>query len=161
MIDRYLGVGHSLDRDRDKASQSGLPHCCTIEQSDEVMGKSVAQATNQGTACKAFGDLFLKNVHQCREDQLASTGIEPCFPYVRFPPSSWPDRCLHRGWKQTSVAWISKGQLPIRHPVGSCLLPGSDQLAITVTIECRPLRNLWLLATLQCDVDVGLLTQLF
>ena len=37
---------------------------------------------NDGFTHVAFGDLFLRDIRQYREERLAGTGLEPLFPAV-------------------------------------------------------------------------------
>jgi uncharacterized protein (TIGR00290 family) len=57
-----------------------LPWPCSNERYQEIMAVFVAEARAAGIACFAFGDLFLQDIRQYRETQLAGTGIEPIFP---------------------------------------------------------------------------------
>jgi uncharacterized protein (TIGR00290 family) len=57
-----------------------LPDPCSNEQCDEIMGGFTAKVAAEGVECMAFGDLFLEEVRQYREKQMAGTGIEPIFP---------------------------------------------------------------------------------
>ena len=74
-----------------------LPDPCTIEQSDEIMGKFVAEVAAMGTECIAFGDLYLEEVRQYREDQLSGTGIEPLFPLWGTPTFQLAEQMLAAG----------------------------------------------------------------
>jgi uncharacterized protein (TIGR00290 family) len=74
-----------------------LPDDCTIEQSDEIMGKFVAKAAALGTTCMAFGDLFLEDVRQYREGQLAGSGIKPLFPLWQIPTIELAEEMLAAG----------------------------------------------------------------
>jgi len=62
-----------------------LPWPCTNEQYEERMRTAVAQAVAEGFTHVAFGDLFLEDVRQYREDRLAGTGLTPLFPIWGIP----------------------------------------------------------------------------
>jgi len=74
-----------------------LPDPCTDEQCDAIIGEFVAEFATRGIECMAFGDLFLEDVRQYREEQLSGTGIEPLFPLWRIPPVELAERMLAAG----------------------------------------------------------------
>ena len=57
-----------------------LPFPCTNEIYETRMGAAVRQAVADGFTHCAFGDLFLEDVRQYREERLAGTGLTPIFP---------------------------------------------------------------------------------
>lgn len=57
-----------------------IPHGCTNEEYERAMGQAMEQAKAQGIAGVAFGDLFLEDIRQYREERLAESGIQPLFP---------------------------------------------------------------------------------
>jgi uncharacterized protein (TIGR00290 family) len=57
-----------------------LPHPCPNEVYEARMRAAVEGAVADGFTFAAFGDLFLADVRQYRERQLAGTGLEPVFP---------------------------------------------------------------------------------
>ena len=57
-----------------------LPHPCPNDVYEARMRSAVEQAVADGFAFAAFGDLFLEDVRQYRERQLARTGLTPLFP---------------------------------------------------------------------------------
>ncbi len=57
-----------------------LPHPCSNEIYEERMRAAVAEARAAGVTHMAFGDLFLAEVREYREQRLEGTGIEPLFP---------------------------------------------------------------------------------
>ncbi|MCZ6726870.1 MAG: adenine nucleotide alpha hydrolase [Acidobacteria bacterium] len=58
----------------------GLPSPCSNEEYEGRMRRVVERALAEGVTDMAFGDLFLGDVRQYREDMLSGTGIEPMFP---------------------------------------------------------------------------------
>ncbi|APW59494.1 hypothetical protein BSF38_00918 [Paludisphaera borealis] len=57
-----------------------LPHPCSNEVYEQRMRAAVAEAKANGVTHMAFGDLFLADVREYREQRLGGTGIEPLFP---------------------------------------------------------------------------------
>ncbi|MDH3700230.1 MAG: adenine nucleotide alpha hydrolase [Alphaproteobacteria bacterium] len=57
-----------------------IPHPCPNETYEQRMAEAVAEVRKIGVGAFAFGDLFLEDVRQYREKNLAGTGIEPVFP---------------------------------------------------------------------------------
>lgn len=60
--------------------QVALPYPCPNETYEAAMRELVARARETGVTHFAFGDLFLQDVRNYRERQLAGTGIQPLFP---------------------------------------------------------------------------------
>ncbi|HEY7475409.1 MAG TPA: hypothetical protein VH679_10390 [Vicinamibacterales bacterium] len=57
-----------------------LPHPCPNDIYETRMRAAVERAVADGFTVAAFGDLFLQDVRQYRERQLAGTGLTPLFP---------------------------------------------------------------------------------
>ncbi len=57
-----------------------LPWPCSNEEYERRMGAACARLRAQGVEVIVFGDIFLEDVRQYRERQLAGTGLEPLFP---------------------------------------------------------------------------------
>lgn len=57
-----------------------LPWPCPNDEYERRMGEACARLRQQGVEVVVFGDIFLADVRQYRERQLAGTGIEPLFP---------------------------------------------------------------------------------
>jgi uncharacterized protein (TIGR00290 family) len=57
-----------------------LPDPGTNEEYERELRTSVASAVEDGFTHVAFGDLFLEDVRQYREDRLRGTGMSPIFP---------------------------------------------------------------------------------
>jgi uncharacterized protein (TIGR00290 family) len=62
-----------------------LPSPCTNEEYEARMREVVRRAVAQEFTHVAFGDLFLQDVRQYREKQLAGTGLHPVFPVWGIP----------------------------------------------------------------------------
>lgn len=57
-----------------------IPSPCTNAEYEAAMAKCIDNAVADGVTHFAFGDLFLEDIRQYREDKLAGTGITPLFP---------------------------------------------------------------------------------
>jgi uncharacterized protein (TIGR00290 family) len=62
-----------------------LPWPCSNEVYEQRMAEACQRAVDDNIQAIAFGDLFLRDVRTYREQQLASTGIEPLFPLWDIP----------------------------------------------------------------------------
>lgn len=57
-----------------------LPWPCSNEDYEKLMADACAQARSQGVTHIAFGDLFLADVREYREQKLQGTGLQALFP---------------------------------------------------------------------------------
>jgi uncharacterized protein (TIGR00290 family) len=64
-----------------------LPWPCANADYEQHMGRAVQRARANGFTHVAFGDLFLEDVRQYREDRLAGTGLTPLFPLWKGQPT--------------------------------------------------------------------------
>ncbi len=62
-----------------------LPWPCSNEIYEQRMGEACQRAVCERIDAIAFGDLFLRDVREYREKQLAPTGLEPLFPLWEIP----------------------------------------------------------------------------
>ena len=90
--DRVAMHGVRADVLRAQADAAGLPLItipipspCPKEIYEQRMAAAVAAAVADGFTHVAFGDLFLRDVRQYREDRLAGTGLTPIFPLWERP----------------------------------------------------------------------------
>ena len=74
-----------------------IPAPCPNEVYQEAMGKAVAEARRQGVTHMIFGDLFLEDVRQYRERQLAGTGIDAVFPLWQRPTRDLAEEMIAGG----------------------------------------------------------------
>jgi uncharacterized protein (TIGR00290 family) len=65
-----------------------LPWPCTNAMYESRLRTAVDQAVSDGFTHIAFGDLFLEDVRQYREDRLAGTGLSPLFPLWGRPTTA-------------------------------------------------------------------------
>jgi len=57
-----------------------LPSPCPNDEYERRMSTAIERAVEEGITHIAFGDMFLEDVRQYREDKMAATGIRPLFP---------------------------------------------------------------------------------
>lgn len=57
-----------------------IPYPCSNAEYEAVMEKFIEKCKQEKIKYMAFGDIFLEDVRQYRENKLAGTGIEPLFP---------------------------------------------------------------------------------
>lgn len=57
-----------------------IPHPCSNEDYEAIMGGVIERALEAGISAMAFGDIFLEDIRAYRETQLEGTGMEPLFP---------------------------------------------------------------------------------
>jgi uncharacterized protein (TIGR00290 family) len=62
-----------------------LPWPCSNDEYEEIMSGVLKRAVLDGIEAFAFGDLFLQDIRDYRERQLAGTGIEALFPVWGIP----------------------------------------------------------------------------
>ncbi len=76
-----------------------IPYPCSNEAYEAVMRDFVARAKAQQVEYFAFGDLFLPDVRQYREQKLAETGIKPIFPIWDIPTDELARTMIAQGVK--------------------------------------------------------------
>ena len=74
-----------------------IPDQCAHEQYEAVMRQFIDGVLAKGVECIAFGDLFLEEVRQYRQDKLRGTGIEPAFPVWGIPTTQLAEQMLAAG----------------------------------------------------------------
>ena len=62
-----------------------IPSPCPNEVYEARMREAMARARAEGFTHVAFGDLFLEDVRQYREERMRGTGLEPLFPIWKHP----------------------------------------------------------------------------
>jgi uncharacterized protein (TIGR00290 family) len=62
-----------------------LPWPCSNADYETRMNETCRRAVNEGFTHIAFGDLFLRDVREYRERQLAGSGLTPLFPLWETP----------------------------------------------------------------------------
>lgn len=110
--------GVRLDILRAQADAAGLPLLtvalpwpCTNAVYEERMGAAVASAAAGGFTHVAFGDLFLEDVRQYREQRLAGSGLAPLFPLWGLPTAALA-REMIAGGLRARVATLDPRVMP-------------------------------------------------
>jgi uncharacterized protein (TIGR00290 family) len=88
-----------------------IPEQCSNEQYGSIMEKELASMKNQGIDHIAFGDLFLEDVRQYREQMLTSVGFTPLFPLWGINTSELINRFLSLGFR-TITTCVDLTRLP-------------------------------------------------
>ncbi len=77
-----------------------LPWPCSNEQYEAIMGKAVDDARAQlQMDAVAFGDLYLEDIRNYREQQMAGTGLELVFPLWQIPTDQLAQQMIDGGLK--------------------------------------------------------------
>lgn len=76
-----------------------IPYPCSNDEYGAVMAAFIADAKRAGVECFAFGDLFLEDIRQYREDRLKGSGITPIFPLWGMPTRQLARTMLAGGLK--------------------------------------------------------------
>ncbi|MGZ7041553.1 MAG: Dph6-related ATP pyrophosphatase [Thermoanaerobaculia bacterium] len=74
-----------------------IPAVCTNADYDEAMAVAVRRALDAGIECIAFGDLFLRDIREYREQRLAGSGIAPVFPLWNRPTRELAEEMIAGG----------------------------------------------------------------
>jgi uncharacterized protein (TIGR00290 family) len=74
-----------------------LPWPCTNEDYESRMAEACRRAVAEGFDSIAFGDLFLRDVREYRERQLAGSGLTPLFPLWGIPTASLARQMIAAG----------------------------------------------------------------
>jgi diphthamide synthase (EF-2-diphthine--ammonia ligase) len=88
-----------------------IPSPCPNGIYEQRMAAAVASAVAGGFTHVAFGDLFLRDVRQYREDRLAGTGLEPIFPLWDRPTSGLAEEMIAGGLEAT-LTCVDRRALP-------------------------------------------------
>lgn len=83
---------------------------CPNETYERIMGRFVDVCKKRGVVCMAFGDLFLDEVREYREQRLMRAGIEPLFPLWGMPSMDLAETMLSSGL-EAYVSCVSLGVL--------------------------------------------------
>ncbi len=88
-----------------------IPYPCNNDDYERIMGKFVKRAKNNAIECFAFGDLFLKDIREYREEKLKDSGIEPIFPLWGIPTDTLAKEMIDSGVK-TIITCIDPKKIP-------------------------------------------------
>jgi uncharacterized protein (TIGR00290 family) len=74
-----------------------IPDPCSNEQYEAAMRQLLEKAKAENISYFVFGDLFLEDIRQYRERQLADTGITPLFPLWNIPTDQLARKMVQAG----------------------------------------------------------------
>lgn len=74
-----------------------IPYPCPNEIYERKMAAAVQDAKTQGVRRIVFGDLFLQDIRDYRERQLAGSGIDPVFPLWQKPTAALARAMIEAG----------------------------------------------------------------
>jgi uncharacterized protein (TIGR00290 family) len=74
-----------------------LPWPCSNEEYESLMTQTCARAVSEGIEAVAFGDLFLEDVRDYREKQIAGAGLKPLFPLWALPTRALAEEMIAAG----------------------------------------------------------------
>jgi uncharacterized protein (TIGR00290 family) len=87
-----------------------LPSPCSNVEYETAMTQVLERARAEGISVVAFGDLFLEDIRQYREERLAATGVTPLFPLWGRPTARLA-RDMIRGHLRAAVTCVDPRQL--------------------------------------------------
>lgn len=88
-----------------------LPDQCSDEEYKKIMTVFIEKSKANHVECFAFGDLFLEDVKNYREEQLKDTGIEPIFPVWGLETKQLAEEMIASGLK-TVITCVDTKQAP-------------------------------------------------
>lgn len=88
-----------------------IPYPCPNEAYETAMRELITRAKEAGVTHFAFGDLFLQDVRDYRERQLAGTGITPVFPLWGIDTAKLAHEMIASGLRAT-VTCVDPQQVP-------------------------------------------------
>lgn len=97
-------VDRSLIREQSKAlgiklDEIDLPAMATNVQYEAAWGDYFSQCRSKGVSHVAFGDLFLNDIREYREQFLERLGMTPLFPLWGRSTTSIAESLIRGGWK--------------------------------------------------------------
>lgn len=88
-----------------------IPYPCPNDVYEARMGEAVARARADGITHMIFGDLFLEDIRNYREEKLRGTGITPVFP-LWLRPTPQLARDMIASGLQTYIATVDLKKMP-------------------------------------------------
>jgi uncharacterized protein (TIGR00290 family) len=89
-----------------------IPYPCSNAEYEKIMGLFVERAKNKNIEHFAFGDLFLEDIRNYREEKLKDSGIKPLFPIWGIPTDKLSREMIGSGLR-TVITCINPKQTPI------------------------------------------------
>ncbi len=91
-----------------KASLIELPEMPDMETYEQKMGETVSRLKSDGFTHAAFGDIFLEDLREYRENQLAKQGFKAVFPIWKRDTKELINEFVDLGFKTIIVCANSK-----------------------------------------------------
>jgi uncharacterized protein (TIGR00290 family) len=91
-----------------KSSFIELPEMPDMDTYEQIMSETVSRLKSQEFTHSAFGDIFLEDLRQYREDQLAKQGFKTVFPIWKRDTKALINEFLDLGFKTIIVCANSK-----------------------------------------------------
>ena len=88
-----------------------IPYPCSNSEYEGIMSQFVERAKNDNIEYFAFGDLFLEDVRNYREEKLKGSGIKPIFPLWGMPTDKL-SREMIKGGLRMIITCINPKQTP-------------------------------------------------
>ena len=88
-----------------------IPYPCSNDAYEEIMTLFVEKAKKNNIEHFAFGDLFLEDVRNYREEKLKGTGITPIFPIWGIPTDKLSREMISSGLRAV-ITCIDPKQIP-------------------------------------------------
>jgi uncharacterized protein (TIGR00290 family) len=88
-----------------------IPYPCSNAEYEEIMSQFVERTKNDNIEYFAFGDLFLEDVRNYREERLKDSGIKPIFPIWGIPTDKLSREMISSGLR-TVITCIDPKQIP-------------------------------------------------
>jgi uncharacterized protein (TIGR00290 family) len=87
-----------------------MPERCDMEQYNQQMAARLSAMRAQGIEISVFGDIFLEDLRQYREEQLQTVGLTAAFPIWKRDTSALMREFIHLGFK-TIVTCVNEKNL--------------------------------------------------
>lgn len=85
-----------------------IPYPCSNVEYERIMGEFVERAKQNNIEHFAFGDLFLEDIRNYREEKLKDSGIIPIFPLWGIPTDQLAQEMIAQGLKTMIICIDSK-----------------------------------------------------
>jgi uncharacterized protein (TIGR00290 family) len=76
-----------------------IPETAAMEQYDNAMNVVLSELKLQGATLSAFGDIFLEDLREYREQKLAEAGLKGMFPLWKIPTGELARKFVDTGFK--------------------------------------------------------------
>lgn len=80
-----------------------LPDTPTMESYNRKMAEALGELKNEGISVSIFGDIFLEDLRQYREDRLSELGYEGIFPLWKLETVQLANEFIEMGFKAVVV----------------------------------------------------------